>query len=170
MAEETRLYVVKNTSEQPISDSWDGKVYTFTPGDKVTVVMGVAIHFLEKYPGALVRVDEKVGTAPETIYTEVRLRNTSDEKDDVLTIGWDGRSYVFPPGEVVAVEASLARTLVERARGQQRPSDGKPFSLEVETNAAVNPPSEQEAPEAPETPKPARRLRKTRKQAEAPVE
>jgi hypothetical protein len=154
--EETRLYVIKNVTQEPVTDSWDSRSYTFAPGEEVTVVMGVALHFLEKYPKALERIAEKTGIAPETLYTEVRLMNPSKE-DVALT--WDGRTLVFPAGESVAVESSLARTFVERARGVQR-EDGKPHQLVVVESVASTPPEAQELPESTETPAPKKRSKK----------
>jgi len=158
MTENTRLYVVKNVTDEPITDTWDGQTYTFEPDAEVTVQMGVALHFLERHASALVRIEEKLGLAPEVISVSVALRNPSSED---FSVTWDGRDYTFPAGEPVPVDRSLVRTLVDRARGVTR-EDGKSHQLEVVEGGASS--AEAETPAAKPT-----RKKRSKKAAETPA-
>lgn len=153
---EQRLLVIKNVTEETITDSWDGKPFDFAPGEPVTVELGLGLHFKDRHPGALELVEEKRGIPPDHAVTEVRLVNPTDEP---LTLYWDGKPYVFAPGEPVSLDPTLAHVLQTTARAVSTPVFPKGVQLQLVTDTPPQAEPTVSSVSAPEK-KPVRRSRR----------
>jgi hypothetical protein len=172
MQQSTRLWVLKNPTEETITDYWDGKPYSFPPGELVTLVFGVGVHFRTHHP-ELELVEDKEGMAPDIIVHETTLVNRAPKALDLM---WDGHPYHLEPGATMRIEASIAEALILQARknggdplvveGSSKPEKAATTTEPVEPETPPAAEAEAETVESP-TPKKTARSKKAGKATDA---